>query len=113
MAEVVFDYNGNKVTIQCQKNEKMKDIFQRFTNKINIKSNQIFYIYAGNNIVNYELTFKEIVNDEDKKRNKMIIVVYDANNNFINNIIIKSFEIICPECFENSKININDYKISL
>ena len=113
MAEVVFDYNANKVTIQCQKNEKMKDIFQRFTNKINIKSNQIFYIYAGNNIVNYELTFKEIVNDEDKKRNKMIIVVYDANNTFINNIIIKSFEIICPECFENSKININEYKISL
>ena len=113
MVEIEFNYNNNKNIIQCNKNEKMKDIFNRFINKINIDGNNIYYIYSGN-IINEELKYEEIVNVEDKNRNKMNILVIDRNdNNNIENKIIKSNEIICPICLENNKINIIDYKIYL
>ena len=34
MSEVEFSYNGKITTIQCRKEEKMKDIFNKFLLKI-------------------------------------------------------------------------------
>ena len=42
MAEVIFDYEGNKNKIQCEINEKMKDIIDRFL--IKIEKKKIIYI---------------------------------------------------------------------
>ena len=38
MAEIVFNYKGEEITIQCLKEEKMKDIYKRYSikSKINI-----------------------------------------------------------------------------
>ena len=115
MAEVEFIYNGIKAIIQCKVNEKMKDICQKFKEKAKINKNMnIFYSYNGKVGFNEELTFEEIANREDKKRNKMNILVYDNQTiiNYNNNIII-SKNIICPECNENIKMDLKDYKINL
>ena len=47
MAEVKISYNGCKTTIQCQLNEKLKEIFKRFKFKINAENKELIYLYNG------------------------------------------------------------------
>ena len=55
----------------------------------------------------------EIINKEDKRRNKMNILVNENNKTIIKDNIKNSKEIICPKCNENILIKINEYKINL
>ena len=110
MAEVQFIYNGNTINIECNKNEMMKDICKRFINKTNVDNNLIYYLYNGGK-VNEELTFEQILNNENI--NKIKILVNLINNEINKNKIIKSKYIICPKCKENIRIKIEDYKIKL
>ena len=113
MTCIEFDYKGNKTIIQCNNNEKLKDIFQKFLNKLGITKDSVYFIYGSNVIKNEELTFDKISNELDKKRNKMIILVNDNMEEDSKQSTIKSPEIICPICKEISKIKINSYKITL
>ena len=110
MAEVEFIYNGININIPCNNNDKMKDICSKFINKAQIDKNSIYYLYNGDKI-NEELTFDKIVND--KNINKIKILVYLINEELNKNNIIKSKNIICPECKENIRIKIEDFKIKL
>ena len=74
MAEVIFNYEGINTIIQCEMDEKMKDIIDRFLIKLEKKENNLYYLYNGTKI-NYELTFNEQANDIDKNRKKMNIIV--------------------------------------
>ena len=49
----------------------------------------------------------------DKENLKKSVIVYDNDSNIENNELVKSKEIIYPECGENSIIKIENYKISL
>ena len=113
MSEVEFIFNGVKTTIQCKPNEKMKLICQKFKDKAKIDTNDIFYFYDGKVGINEELTFEQTLNAEDKKRNKMNILVYESEMEVKEKDIIKSKNIICPECKENIKMDIIDYKINI
>ena len=113
MAEVEFIYNGTKTIIQCNLSEKIKDISKRFKDKINLTNKNINFTYNGNLVLNEELKFEEIVNNEDKIRKKMSFIVFDNLIETKDKDIIKSKEIICPECKENIRMNINEYKINL
>ena len=57
MAEVEFDFNGNKTIIQCGLNDKINNICQIYLNKINKDKNDVYFSYNGNtkNIFNEEL----------------------------------------------------------
>ena len=113
MTSIEFDYNGKKTIIQCNNNEKLKDIFQKFLNKLGITKDSVYFIYGSNVVINEELTFDNISNELDKNRNKMIILVNDNLVEDSKMSIIKSPEIICSMCKEISKIKINSYKITL
>ena len=115
MSEVVFIYNGINTIIQCNLNEKIKDICKRFKDKVNLNDKNINYTYNGKLVLNEEITFEALANTEDKIRKKMSFIVFD-------NLIevkekekekIKSKDIICPKCKENVRMNINEYKINL
>ena len=110
--EVIFNFGRNKIIIQCNKNEKMKDIIDKFLKKEKIKNYKLLYLYNGNKI-NNEKTFNEQVSDLDKNRHKMNIIVdkYDDNKNKRNQIISK--DIICNECKENSLMNFDNFKINI
>ena len=47
MAQVNFNYNETKTVIQCQKDEKMKDIFKRFLTKTKTDINKVYFLYGG------------------------------------------------------------------
>ena len=109
MAEVIFSYKGIDNTIQCNIHDLMKDIINKFIQKIS--KNDLYYIYNGENI-NKELSFIQQANEFDKDRKKMNILVYDNENNIIKENIEISREFICPECNDNILLNIKDYRIS-
>ena len=112
MINVIFTLNGFQTNIQATKEEKMKIICQKFASKLEIDINDINFIYGGEQI-NLELSFNEQANQIDKNKNEMNILVYERTQTIINEGKVYSKEIICPKCFENCKINIEDYKIKL
>ena len=74
MAEVEFTFEGNPIIIQCNKNQKMKDICNKLSTKINININSLIFLYGGN-ILNFDKTFNEIT-----KENKIKVLVYEEEN---------------------------------
>ena len=112
MINVIFTLNGFQTNIQATKEEKMKIICQRFASKSGIDINDINFIYGGEQI-NLELSFNQQANQIDKNKNEMNILVYERTQTIINEAKIQSKEIICPKCFENCKISIENYKIKL
>ena len=115
MAEVEFIFNTIKTVIQCNIKDKMKDIIKKYGIKLGKEIESLYIIYDSN-IINEELMekeFIEIANKIDKERKKMNILVYEINTNIERDKRILSKEIICPECKENIRINIINYKIKL
>ena len=116
--EVIFEYIGQKYIIQSEKNEKMRNIVEKFITKSEANLDTINFLYSGN-IINLDKTFDELANNQDKERGKMNILVMNNYTCIINqnniNSKVKSKEIICSycNCFENCRISINDYKIIL
>ena len=111
MAEIIFIYEGINTIIQCENNDKMKDIIDKFLIKIENKENNLYYLYNGTKI-NYELTFNEQANDIDKNRKKMNIIVNknEEDNNIIKEMISK--EIVCPWCKQNILTDFVNFKIN-
>ena len=112
MAEAIFSYEGINTTVQCNLNDRMKDIIANFLNKINEKGDNFFYLYNGTEI-NKELPFNEQANDFDKNRRKMNIIVTNNDTKIKEKKEIISKDIICPECKENILLDIKNYKINL
>ena len=114
MAEIDFYFNGTTTKIQCNTNDKMDDIFIKFSTKINKDINDIFFIYNGEKMSG-ESSFIEAANSSDKESHKMCIYVHeisiDDKNKNVN--IIKSKEIICPKCGEIIQFKFDNYKITL
>ena len=65
MSIVNFLYKGTETTIQCQENEKMKEICNKFGLKIKVDMKNIYFLYNGN-IIDLELEYKDIINKLDK-----------------------------------------------
>jgi len=108
MIEIKFIYEGRNIPMQCNKNEKMKDIFNKI--EIKIKNNSVFYLYKGKQI-NEELKLEEIIGKDDI--NNINILINSIDKTKVNNTIINSKFVKCPECKENIRIKFNDYKIKL
>ena len=109
MAEINFIYKGNEIPISFTKGEKMKDIMERLSNKINILKENIYGLYNGR-ILDEELKEEQIEKDEN---NKKIIKIYEFDKSTIINNIIKSNEEISLNSGENCLIKINDNKIKI
>ena len=97
MAKVIFSFYGKETHIQCLKEDKMKDICNKFSSKININLNFLYFLYNGNQI-NLELTFKEQVNSFDNNRNQMNILVFKHENDGLK----------CQKCGGNISLPILD-----
>ena len=110
MASVIFIYKGEHIKIECNKEDKMKDICNKFANKKGIDINLIYFLFSGEKI-NFEFTFNEQQGNINKDNNEMEILVDDFNKTMYFNKDRK--EIICQECKENCKIIISDYKVEL
>ena len=113
MASVEFILNGNQVYVPCSFDEKMEDIINRYKIKVNCDLSSAQFLYGGNNL-NLESTFSNQANSIDKERKIMsVLVIINKSSSSINEGIIKSKEVICPECKESCLIDIQNYKVNL
>jgi surface protein len=93
-AKAIFSFEGIDVTIQCSTEESMKDICQRYSNKIDKNINSLIFLYGGNQL-NFQLKFKEQASIIDKERNEMKVLVYKNED----------YQLICPKCGEKIKFD--------
>ena len=112
MAEIIFTYNTIPTSIQCQKNESMKEICQRFADKVKINLSEVYFLYGGQTL-DINQTFNSILKDCDKNSNSINILVYSYENKNENNNLEISKEIICSNCRNICLINFNKYKINI
>ena len=84
--KVTFIYECDSMSIQCKKEDKMKDICQTYSNKLGINIKLLTFLYGGSQI-NLEFKYNEI----------------NKNNNEMKVIVIKNEidGLICPKCGEN------------
>jgi len=80
MFEVAFYYNRINTIIQCNLNDKMKEILIRFGKKLGIDINTLYFLYRGKKLKE-ELTLEENINinKDDIKLNKINIIVSDID----------------------------------
>ena len=73
-----------------------------------------FYFIYKSKLINFKLTFEQIASEDDKRDNKMTVLVeHNQNRNYKNKKMIISKEIVCPTCQENCLIKFKDYIIEL
>ena len=113
MIEIELTYKQQITIIQCELNNKIEDIYKKFISKVGIDINSIYFLYSGNKINNNELTIDKIINFNDRKINKMQILVETIHEFNKEESSIKFKDIICPKCNEKAKIKIKDYKIKI
>ena len=70
-ANVIFTLDGVDVTIQCSKEDKIKDISQKFANKVQKNINSLLFLYGGNQL-NFLSSFKDLAKD----KNEIKVLVY-------------------------------------
>ena len=110
MAEIIFNFQKREINIQCNINETMKDLCNKFATKIEKDINFLNFFYNSERI-NFSFTFSQQANEEDLKRKKIDISVYEILSNNQSKIHYK--DIICPKCKDSILINFNNYKIAL
>ena len=67
MTTIEFIYNGNSILIQCDRNDRIKEIINKYILKASIDKNSIIFLYSRQNI-------EEIM--EKDKIDKIKILVY-------------------------------------
>ena len=111
MNELKFIYNGENINILCNLNDKMEDIFKKFIKKAKIEEKSVYYLYNENKI-DEKLELRDVIKDKNINEVKIIAKLINELENK-NNLIIDSKYIICPECKENIRFTIENYKINL
>ena len=113
MNKVEFNYNDIRFFVQCQNEEKMKDIISKFLTKANRNKKNIYFLYNGR-IINEELAFNKCANSLDRSRNYMNVLVIEGQGSSDEALnLLKSKYLICPKCNENANISIKDFQISI
>ena len=110
--EIEFNYQGQITIIQCNIQDDLKNIVKSYANKAQKDFNSIYFLYSGN-VTEGNSIIDHMINNNDKQRKKMNILVNDKDNSnsTSNAMIIKPKDISCPICGKIAKINITDYKI--
>ena len=107
MIQANFIFEGQKIIIQCNKNEVMKEIFKKFEVKGNINNKSVYYLHNGKKL-NEEIKLEEIIGNNNNINIIVNSISENKNITLVNNKYIK-----CPECKEDIRMKIKDYKIEL
>ena len=91
--KIIFTFNGTEITIQCTPEDKIRDICQKLSTKVDTNINSLIFLYGGKPM-NMDLRFKEQANSLDRSNNIMRVLVYEKDVD----------DFICPHCGEKIKI---------
>ena len=105
MSEIKILYKGYETIMQCQQNEKLEEIKERFKIQVNAENKEIIYLYKGEMIKDENLALSQLIDEKN-----VPILAYEQND-LPNNILVKSDYVICPKCKESAILEQEDYKL--
>ena len=82
--EVVFMFKGLTTIIQCNLNDIMKDIINKFMTKADINNHNLIFLYGGE-LINKNISLKNLIKDLDYKNNKVNIIVDEMEDDDLKN----------------------------
>ena len=116
MSKVKFNLNGNITSILCSEDDLLGEICKKFALKTQTNIDNLIFLYSGNKI-NLKFSLSQIMNQFDKQRKTISIVVNEINSSDTisnsNSSLVKSNIPICPECLETAKLYVSNYNIIL
>ena len=114
MTTVEFIQCGEKIIIQCDDSDSMDKIINKYIQKSKRNPSKLSYLYNGN-LLKRKSSFKDTANQMDKDRKTMTVAIFEEDNDeeVKAKTFMKANRVICPECYEDAKIEIKDYKIKI
>ena len=113
--ELKFILEGNLEIMKCNKNEYIKDILKKYTQKIKKDKKDLYFLLNGD-IIKEQFKVNDYIenNDNEYKETILEILVFEyENNDEFEDKIKESKYIICPKCKEICLLNFDNYKITL
>ena len=77
----LFSNIMKKKVIICNENDCMLKIYNEFLNQIEKDINEIYFLYNGEKIIDYNITFNQMIKPFDKDNNEINILAYDVERN--------------------------------
>ena len=101
--------NGQQISIQCQQNESIENVYTRCLSKFCQKPDldSVNFLYNGK-IAQPSMTLNQVMNPYDKNRNRLSIIVNKNDDGFV-----KHKNVICPECLEPILFECRNFKFYL
>ena len=91
--KIIFSFCGDKIEINCEMNEKLKDVFQKYQKRTKLYM-PVYILYNGTTYnIDSNQTMEEILNTFDKQRKEAFMLVYEnemGNNENKVNVNIKA-----------------------
>ena len=78
MTKVIFDYNCEKTIIECDNDETMEEIIQRFRTERELEHDKLFFVKDAKE-VSKSLKVDQIANSFDKENKSINILVFEKN----------------------------------
>ena len=110
MSNVNFAFNGQIISVQGLKDEKMKEICQSFGSKMGVDINKYLFLNGGN-LINLDSKLGEL----GKINGNSILVVDKSTPNIFDDSksLVQSKDVICPKCQESCRLYFKNFKIKL
>ena len=114
MIEIEFNHDQVITNIQAKIEDPFQDVINKYLQKSSLEPGSVNFLVNGR-VINPNESVERHMSNEDKKNKKMKILVTMAIQDDSNTeqVIIKSKDIICPQCKEPCRISIDNYKIKL
>ena len=110
MSTINFAFNGQIISVQCTKGEKMKEICQSFGSKTGIDINKYIYLNGGK-VINFDSKLEEL--GQMNGNNILVIDKLSESMKKDDKSLVQSKDVICPKCQESCRLYIKNYKIRL
>ena len=112
MVEIEFNFNQAITNIQAKLDDPFQDVINKFMQKSLLKEGSVNFLVNGKAINPNESVESHMSNfNKQDKKMKIIVIMYDEQNK--EQVIVKSKDIVCPQCKEPCRITTENSKIKL
>ena len=114
MVEIEFNFNQVIINIQAKLDDPFEDVINKFMQKSLLEPGSVNFLVNGK-VINLNESVESYMNKLNKENKKMKIIVTMTENDDKKKqqVIIKSKDIICPQCKEPCRITTENYKLKL
>ena len=114
MIEIEFNNNQLITNIQAKVDDSFKDVINKFIQKSLLEPDSVNFIVNGKIVNPNESVESHMSNlDKENKNMKILVSMIEKDDPNKKQVIIKSKDIICPQCKEPCRITTDNYKIKL